>query len=117
MQKLFLARSWVLLFCCCSYSINAADEITFLIADGASEPYQIVSAQPHEKPHTGILTDLLTATLNGSNTKIVPVVRPYKRIKLELIAQRYDNWVSYGSPAWLDERVLVLSEYSETPVL
>jgi polar amino acid transport system substrate-binding protein len=44
-------------------------------------------------------------------------VRPYKRIKLELLAQRYPQWISYGSPAWLDERLLALGEYSELPVL
>src|SRR5690606_39179116 len=31
--------------------------------------------------------------------------------------RRHQNWISYGSPSWLDERVMALSEYTRQPIL
>lgn len=110
------ARGLALLLWCVGVAAQAGEQLTFLLAKGAAEPYQIVDTSP-ARVHSGIFTDLLTRILRDSGAELVPVVRPYKRIKLELLAQRYPYWISYGSPIWLDERLHALGEYSDAPVL
>lgn len=105
------------MLCWISHPVNAAGEVTYLIADGAAEPYQIASVKPDQTAHSGILTDILFSALHESGTAITSIVRPYKRIKLEFLAQRHLHWIYYGSPSWLDERVLELGKYSEIPLL
>jgi polar amino acid transport system substrate-binding protein len=94
-----------------------ADSVTFLIADGTVEPYQVVSPDPDTEPHSGILIDVLERALRNTDVQLNFVVRPYKRIKMDILAQRHTNWISYGSPAWLDERVMALGEYTRQPIL
>lgn len=108
---------FVILFFNSAFSpVSASEAIHFLIAEGASEPYQIVSTISGSA-HSGVLTEVLQLALRDSGVQMTSVVRPYKRIKVDILARAHPNWVSYGSPAWLDERVLQMGEYSRLPIL
>ncbi len=96
--------------------VSAEAPLTYILAEGAAEPYQIVSTE-EGVPHSGVLTDILHRLLAKTDYRLEPVVLPYKRIKVDLLNQRHDRWISYGSPTWLDERVLALGHYSDIPVL
>ncbi|HTF83285.1 MAG TPA: ABC transporter substrate-binding protein [Cellvibrio sp.] len=106
------------LFIVCLLSAGAtADTVTFLIAAGTVEPYQIVSDDPGRTPHSGILIDVLRQALSKTDIQLEFVERPYKRIRMDILANRHQNWISYGSPSWLDERLRAVGEYTQQPIL
>lgn len=101
--------AWRYLLVVCLLSVEArADTVTFLIAAGTVEPYQVVSVDSQRTPHSGILIDVLQQALSHIDIQLKFVVRPYKRIRMDILANRHQNWISYGSPSWLDERVKAL---------
>ena len=111
-----MAWRYLLVVCLLSVEVRA-DTVTFLIAAGTVEPYQVVSTDSQRTPHSGILIDVLQQALSHTDIQLKFVVRPYKRIRMDILANRHQNWISYGSPSWLDERVKALGEYSQQPIL
>ena len=110
--------AWRYLLVVCLLSAEAgADTVTFLIAAGTVEPYQVVSDDPERTPHSGILIDVLRQALSSTDIQLTFVERPYKRIRMDILTNRHQNWISYGSPSWLDERVKALGEYTQQPIL
>ena len=101
--------AWRYLLTACLLSAGAAaDTVTFLIAAGIVDPYQVVSDDPEHTLRSGILIDVLRQALSGTDIQLTFVERPYKRIRMDILANRHQNWISYGSPSWLDERVKAL---------
>ena len=112
-----LFTSLLTLFLVVTAPVCAQQSLTWVMADRAGEPFQIISNNPAQTPHTGLLTDILQAMIKDADIPLKTRVRPYKRIRHELIAGHHDFWITYGSPAWLDERVLALGDYSRRSVV
>ncbi|ACE83944.1 putative amino acid ABC transporter, periplasmic amino acid-binding portion [Cellvibrio japonicus Ueda107] len=107
----------------------------YFVSDGASEPFQIVSNhRPLLSPapalisaetmvedsvplHSGVITDILLAALKPLETPLDILIRPYKRLKMEIVSQRFPRWISYGAPTWTDPQIMAQGEYIPVPIV
>lgn len=112
-----LAARALIWFMAFALPAQAEQELTWLMADRSTEPFQIISDNPEQIPHSGLMTDVLRAMVRDMDISLKVQILPYKRIRHELTSGRSGLWISYGSPVWLENEVSLVGEYSRQPVL
>ncbi|MGH1370686.1 MAG: substrate-binding periplasmic protein [Cellvibrionaceae bacterium] len=92
---------------CCAFSGAAVAEdaslfqeprlLTYFVIEQQAQPLQI---EDEDKPHSGIVSDIVLQIANDLSLPIEVVVLPFKRMVLEMKKPKNRNWLAYGSPAW-----------------
>ncbi|MCL1144753.1 transporter substrate-binding domain-containing protein [Shewanella marinintestina] len=80
----------------------SAEELSYLIIANQAEPFQINTS--NHQASSGIISDVISLLATKKPFKIVPHVMPFKRYNHEIKAKTYTKWISYGSPAWRDNK-------------
>ncbi|WP_076409641.1 ABC transporter substrate-binding protein [Shewanella sp. UCD-KL12] len=76
-------------------SRSLADEFSYLTISSQAEPFQIIGHS-----NKGIITDILSEAIHGSDIQLKYYAYPFTRYIRTMHKGTHTNWISYGSPAW-----------------
>jgi len=79
-----------------------APPINYLVYGRAAEPLQIIDSNGFL---TGYITDVINEVFEQSDITIVPIIKPIKRIKREMIQGYAKRWIAYALRSWKSEDV------------
>ncbi len=79
-----------------------AKPINYLVYGNAAEPFQIMTS---DGLLGGFITDVVNEVFEQSDIELLPITKPIKRIKREMIQGEAKRWIAYALRSWKSEGV------------
>lgn len=83
-----------------------ATEFDYLIIKRQAAPLQIANS---DETYSGIVTDVVREIFKGSEYKVNIHAAPFLKLKENIAAGKYQNWIFYGAEKWSPPQNLNLS--------
>jgi len=91
-----------------------AAPIHYLVYGSAAEPLQIIAS---DGVIGGFITDVVEEVFSSTDISVLPVSKPIKRIKREMVHGQAKRWIAYALRSWESEGVWGNTTFADTDLL
>ncbi len=88
--------------------------INYLVYGSAAEPLQIIA---NDGAIGGFITDVVEEMFVSTDISVLPVSKPIKRIKREMVHGQAKRWIAYALRSWKSEGVWGNTTFADTDLL